>query len=81
VLTVVDQLSRESPLLEVASSTSGRSVAEVLDRAIGVGTAPRSITGDHGTEFNSRALEDWVWQRGVQVVAISRQVTTTAEAA
>jgi putative transposase len=27
---------------------------------------PRSITVDHGTEFQSRALEDWAYRRGVQ---------------
>ena len=28
---------------------------------------PRSITVDHGTEFQSRALEDWAYGRGVQL--------------
>ena len=28
---------------------------------------PRSITVDHGTEFTSRALEDWAYQHGVQL--------------
>lgn len=68
VLTVVDQWSRESPLLEVATAMSGRTVAEALDRALGGREAiPRSITVDHGTEFTSRALEDWAFQRGVQL--------------
>ena len=49
--TVVDQWSRQSPLLEVATALSGRSVAEALDRVLGDGTKPRSITVDHGTEF------------------------------
>ena len=31
------------------------------------GASPRSITVDHGTEFMSRALEDWAYQRGVQL--------------
>ncbi|MGE3978840.1 MAG: transposase family protein [Nitrospira sp.] len=30
-------------------------------------TGPRSITVDHGTEFQSRALEDWAYRRGVQL--------------
>ena len=29
--------------------------------------APRAITVDHGTEFQSRALEDWAYRRGVQL--------------
>ena len=67
VLTVVDQWSRQSPVLETACSMSGQSVAEALDRAIGAGAPPRSITVDHGTEFMSRALEDWAYRRGVQL--------------
>lgn len=67
VLTVVDQWSRQSPLLEVASSMSGLGVGQALDRALNTGTAPRSITVDHGTEFMSRALEDWAFARGVQL--------------
>jgi putative transposase len=68
VLTVVDQWSRESPLLEVATAMSGRTVADALDRVLGGrGAIPRSITVDHGTEFTSRALEDWAYQRGVQL--------------
>jgi len=68
VLTVVDQWSRESPLLEVATAMSGRTVAAALDRVLGGREAiPRSITVDYGTEFTSRALEDWAYQRGVQL--------------
>ena len=67
ILTVVDQWSRESPLLEVASSISGAAVGGALDRVLPNGTTPRSITVDHGTEFQSRALEDWAYRRGVQL--------------
>jgi putative transposase len=67
VLTVVDQWSRQSPILEAASSMSGSTVSVALDRAIARGSVPRSITVDHGTEFMSRALEDWAYQRGVQL--------------
>ena len=27
---------------------------------------PKAITVDHGTEFTSRALDDWAWRRGAQ---------------
>ena len=67
VLTVVDQWSRQSPILEAASSMSGGTVSMALDRAIAGDSVPRSITVDHGTEFMSRALEDWAYQRGVQL--------------
>jgi putative transposase len=47
VLTVVDQWSRQSPVLEAAQRFSGSDVAVVLDRVIGPGRSPRSITVDH----------------------------------
>jgi len=65
VLTVVDQWSRWSPILEVAQSMSGRQVAEALDRAIALHGKPRSITVDHGTEFTSRALDEWAYRNGI----------------
>lgn len=67
VLTVVDQWSRLSPLLSPAFSIRGQDVAEALDRVATVTPLPRSITVDHGTEFMSRALEDWAYRHGVQL--------------
>ena len=67
ILTVVDQWSRSSPVLEVASRMSGATVGEALDRVLEDTRRPRSITVDHGTEFQSRALEDWAYRRGVQL--------------
>ena len=46
---------------------TGETVGQVLDRVLGIHPAPRSITVDHGTEFQSRALEDWAYRRGVQL--------------
>ena len=58
ILTVVDQWSRSSPLLEVASRMSAGTIGEALDHVLGDTPRPRSITVDHGTEFQSRALDD-----------------------
>jgi putative transposase len=46
---------------------TGETVSQVLDRVLGESQRPRSITVDHGTEFQSRALEDWAYKRGVQL--------------
>lgn len=67
VLTVVDQWSRESPVLESGFLLSGRDVVQALDRALATRTRPRSITCNHGTEFTSKALEAWAHKRGVQL--------------
>jgi putative transposase len=70
ILTVVDQWNREAVVVEPASGYSGQAVAEVLDLYLGPGQAPASITVDHGTEFTSKALEAWAWQRGNQFLSL-----------
>ena len=67
VLTVIDQWSRESVSVEPGFSLSGESVAEILDHVARHRPLPKAITVDHGTEFTSRALDDWAWRRGVQL--------------
>ena len=67
ILTIVDQFSRECPLLEPGLSLTGRRVVECLDRlACGRGL-PEAITIDNGSEFCSRALDTWAYQRGVKL--------------
>lgn len=58
ILTVVDNWSGHSPMLEVGVRMSGETVGWALDRALNGTPGPRSITVDYGTEFQSRALED-----------------------
>ena len=65
VLTVVDQWSRLSPLLEVVQHVTGADVAAALDRGYAAEKLPQSITVDHGTEFTSQALDTWAYARGV----------------
>jgi putative transposase len=67
ILTVVDNWSRHSPVLEAEFRMTGEAVSQVLDRVLSTRVVPRSITVDHGTEFQSRALEDWAYRRGVQL--------------
>ena len=58
ILTVVDNWSRCSPVLEAGVRMAGETVSQVLDRVLGEGPSHRSITVDHGTEFQSQTLED-----------------------
>jgi putative transposase len=67
ILTVVDQWSREAPLLEARFAFSGQAVAQALENWVAAHGPPVSITVDHGTEFTSKALEAWAWQRGVKL--------------
>jgi len=70
ILRVVDQWSRSSPVLEAGFRMTGALVSQALDRVLGDGPRPCSITVDHGTEFQSRALEDWASRRGGQLDCI-----------
>jgi len=67
VLTVIDQWSRESLSVEPGFVLTGASVAAALDAVARRRPLPKAITVDHGTEFTSRALDAWAWQRGVQL--------------
>ena len=40
-------------------------VAAALDKAMRSHGKPKTITVDHGTEFTSRALDEWVYRRSV----------------
>jgi putative transposase len=67
VLTVVDQFTRECPLLLADRSLTGRKVALALAQVIAERGTPTSITVDNGSEFYSRAMEAWAYQYGVQL--------------
>jgi putative transposase len=47
MLTVVDQLSRQCPLIEIVFSFSGEKVAAALERLVMDTGSPVSITVDH----------------------------------
>ena len=66
-LTLVDDCTRECPVLEVGSSLGGREVVAVLERLAPMRGRPRAIVVDNGPEFQSRALHTWAYQHGVQL--------------
>ena len=65
VLTVIDQWSRESVLMEANVALTGQSVVEALEALSARRPLPKAITVDHGTEFTSQALDTWAYTRGV----------------
>lgn len=67
-LTIVDNFTRVSPAIEVGVSIRGRRVVEVLDRLKTTHGLPRVITVDHGSEFTSRALDEWAFRNVVKLV-------------
>ena len=65
VLTIVDTFSRFSPALEPRLTFRGTDVVDVLERVGREIGLPVSIRVDQGTEFVSRDLDLWAYQRGV----------------
>jgi putative transposase len=65
VLTIVDTFSRFSPALDVRFNFRGADVVEVLEQVGRQHGFPTAIRVDQGTEFVSRDLDLWAYQRGV----------------
>lgn len=63
--TIVDDLTRECPAIEVAHSLPALRVIQVLDRLALTRGLPRSIVCDNGPEFAGRALDLWAHHHGV----------------
>ncbi|MFK4496030.1 putative transposase [Bradyrhizobium japonicum] len=64
VLTIVDIFSRFSPALEPRLTFRGTDVVEVLERVCNEVGLPATIRVDQGSEFVSRDLDLWAYQRG-----------------
>jgi len=67
LLTLVDNFSRVSPTIEVAFSLTGRRVVEVLERLKGTCGLPKAIKVDNGSEFVSKAMDEWAYRNGVKL--------------
>ena len=70
VLTVVDNFSRECLVLEADRSLSGTRVAVALEQVACQRGYPQSIRVDNGTEFYSKAMDQWAYRCGVQLAFI-----------
>ena len=67
VLTIVDQFTRECPLLWADVSLTGQKVVFCLQRLAATRGLPLAITVDNGAEFCSRAMDAWAYQTGVKL--------------
>ncbi|MFZ8987538.1 MAG: DDE-type integrase/transposase/recombinase, partial [Steroidobacteraceae bacterium] len=66
-LVIVDDCTRECLAIEVDTSLTGRRVVAVLERLADGRGLPRSITVDHGPEFEGQALDVWSFENEVQL--------------
>jgi putative transposase len=69
-LTMVDEYTRECPVIAVDTSLPATRVIDVLEQLAGQRGLPRSLVVDHGPEFISRALDLWAYRRRIELVFI-----------
>ena len=65
--TLVDDFTRECPVIEVAHSLPAWRVVHVLDRLAVERGLPQSIVCDNGPEFAGKVLDRWAFERGVKL--------------
>jgi putative transposase len=66
-LTIVDDFTKESVDIVIDHGISGRYVTRVLDRVARFRGLPRSIRTDQGPEFTGKALDQWAYERGIEL--------------
>ena len=65
--TLVDDFTRECPVIEGDRRLGADRVVAVLTRLAACRGLPATISLDNGPEFHSRALDAWAFQHGVQL--------------
>lgn len=62
--TLVDDFTRECPVIDVAHSLPTWRVIHALERVAAVRGLPKSIVCDNGPEFASNAMDRWAYEHG-----------------
>lgn len=66
-LTMTDLYTHEAPVIEVDVSLTGFRVGQVLDRLRDTRGLPKMIVCDNGTEFTSKAMDQWSFANKVEL--------------
>lgn len=67
MLTVVDLFSHECLAIDVGQSLKGEDVARVLTAITEARGLPCTIKSDNGSEFISKVMDKWAYERGVEL--------------
>lgn len=67
MLTVVDQFTKECPVIEVDTSITGLRVSRVLEWLSMTRGLPEAITVDNGPEFAGMTLDRWAYTKNVKL--------------
>jgi putative transposase len=66
-LNIVDDFTRDSPVIDVGHSIPGVRVVRVLDRLAETEGLPEVLLVDSGPEFTSRVLDECAYRNGVRL--------------
>ena len=66
-LTVVDNYTRESLAIEVGQNLKGEDVVNTLNRIAMKRGLPATIKVDNGSEFISKVMDRWAYERGIEL--------------
>jgi len=66
-LTVVDNYTREALAIDVGQSLKGEDVVNTLNRIAASRGLPETIKVDNGSEFISKVMDKWAYERGVEL--------------
>lgn len=67
MLTVVESFTRESLDIHVGQSLKGEDVVRVLNNIVTARGKPMTIKTDNGSEFISKVMNKWAYERGVEL--------------
>nr|WP_256365055.1 IS3 family transposase [Caldimonas brevitalea] len=67
MLTVVDLYTRECLAIEVGQSLKGEDVVRVLSTIVTDRGLPQTIKTDNGSEFISKAMDKWAYERSIEL--------------
>ncbi len=67
LLTLVDDFSRESPVIELDGRLTGERVAAILDRLGRKRGLPEKIRVDNSSEFTGKVLDQWAYVNKVRL--------------
>lgn len=68
--TVIDDATRECPVIHVDFSITGKRVTEILDRVAAERCYPRYIRHDGGPEFSSKEFQLWAAAHKITLILI-----------
>ena len=63
----MDDYTKESVELVIDHGISGQYVTTVLDRVARFRGLPRAIRTDQGPEFTGKALDQWAYEKGIEL--------------